>query len=98
MDPEKMREAVAAEMGVKLYALYTMVSAAMILCGTEDTTSIKRWKKSGLLESVAHGDRGVRFFGYQLVDFYLKRLNWNGVERRQPNQPRYNGVERRKAS
>jgi hypothetical protein len=93
---EKMREAVAAELKVKLYALYTMPSAAEIL-GVDEST-VKRWKRGGKTEYVAFGDRGIRFFGWMIVDMLLKGIRskkWTGVERRKEQLP-FVGKDRRK--
>lgn len=93
--------------GLKYYGLYTQQQAALHLCDVSgeteadvDTSSIKRWVKSGKLAYVRHGDKGVRFFGFQLAQFHIGNIvevGWDGTERRVV-QVAFEGPDRRKAS
>lgn len=62
-----MGEALAGELGIRPNALYTIPSTAEIL-GVDESTVKRNKARIGF---VRYGKRGVRFFGYQIVDFIL---------------------------
>jgi hypothetical protein len=66
-DRERLREEVARQYGLKLYAQYTEEQAALEFLSV-DVSTLKRWRRAGLTGYVKFGRRGVRYLGLHIAD------------------------------
>jgi transposase-like protein len=73
MDEEMRREAVAKAYGFQLYHQYGEEEAAHFL--RKDHSTLKRWRRKGMVRFVNMGDRGVRYLGFDIADMILKGVN-----------------------
>lgn len=67
---QKMREMVALAYAFALYKQYAEKEAAGIL--SIDLSTLKRWRRKGLVQFVPFGDGGVRYLGIHIADIILK--------------------------
>lgn len=64
-----MRERVALENGFKLYVNYSEQQAAGIF--KVDYSTLKRWRKNGLIKWLRYGIDGVRYAGTEIADILI---------------------------
>src|SRR5207244_4522675 len=67
---ERMREAVALEYGIALFRQYGEEQAAHFL--SKDLSTVKRWRAKKLIPHIRLGERGVRYFGFHIVDALIQ--------------------------
>lgn len=72
-EAERMREAVAKEYGFALYRQYGEEEAAHFL--RKDLSTLKRWRRDGLVPFINMGRRQIRYFGYQIADMLVKGVH-----------------------
>ena len=65
-----MREAVANEYGFKLYRQYAEKEVCAFL--KKDISTLKRWRRKGLIEFIRMGPKHIQYFGYQVADMLIK--------------------------
>jgi len=65
-----MREAVAIENGFALYRQYSEREAACVV--RVDQSTLKRWRKKGLIPYVRFGANGVRYLGVHVADLIIR--------------------------
>jgi hypothetical protein len=71
-----MREAVAHEYGFKLYRQYAEKEVCAFL--KKDISTLKRWRRKGLIEFIRMGPKHIQYFGYQVADMLIKGVEEDG--------------------
>ncbi|QCL85680.1 hypothetical protein CFBP5875_04780 [Agrobacterium pusense] len=71
-----MREAIALNHGITLYETYPEAKVAAML--RKDHSTLKRWRRKGLVPYIALGGRDIRYFGYQIADMLMKGVKEDG--------------------
>lgn len=64
-----IREAVAREHGITLYKQYSEPQAAHFL--DVDLSTLKRWRRAGMVPFVNMGQRQLRYFGFMVCDIMI---------------------------
>ena len=67
-----MREAVAKEYGFTLFRQYGEEQVAHYI--GKDLSTLKRWRRKGLVPFVNMGERGVRYLGIHVADMLIKGI------------------------
>ncbi|OAE37621.1 hypothetical protein [Agrobacterium tumefaciens] len=65
-----MREAIAKEYGFTLYRQYEEKQAAHYL--GKDISTLKRWRRKGLIPFIRMGERGINYLGVHIADTLLR--------------------------
>ena len=83
----KLREAVAIENGFSLYRQYSyrQYSEKEAACFVRiDQSTLKRWRRKGLIPYVSFGTTGVRYLGVHVADLIIRgTAQWEDI----PNKP-----------
>jgi hypothetical protein len=66
----KIREAVAMENGFALYRQYSEKEAACFV--RVDQSTLKRWRRRGLIPYVRLGENGIRYLGVHVADLIIR--------------------------
>lgn len=67
---ERMREAVAKEYGFALFRQYGEKQVAHYI--GKDLSTLKRWRRKGLVPYVNMGERGIQYLGVHIADMLTK--------------------------
>ena len=69
MDAARLREAVAAEYKIIPYRQYGEKQAAEFW--DVDVSTAKRWRREGLVPFIEMPNRGIKYFGFQIIDVLI---------------------------